>query len=119
MQHKDLDYEKLSDVIEHIDLSQIDTEDLNFRLLKGKFDLSKLIKPIDINKVSKINKVILELNKEQDFFIDLKLNLQYCKYHNSDYVKRLVVFLKKNIIEELSFYIGEQENELKIIKGVL
>ena len=111
----DLDFEKLSEQIEHIDLSKLDTEDLSNKLLKRKFG----IKPIDINKVSKINKVILELNKEQDFFIDLKLNLQYCKYHNSDYVKRLIVFLKKNIIEELSFYIGEKENELKIVKGGL
>ena len=103
------------DSLNYTNLMELDTEQLDFRLLRNKYSLDR-IKPIDYKEITKINAHLWDLTRELDFWINISGFLRNCAYFNTDYTKSVISFIKKEVIEQLNFYILELEDEQKRLK---
>ncbi len=106
----DLDYEKVSDEIEHIDLSNLDTENLNSSLLKGKF--------VALEKLPKCKARLNYLNKVKGFLLNQKDFLKNCLWFDDSRIKAIMIEIDKQI-KELDENMEICQDEVKRLGGVV
>ena len=103
--------EKLADIEANTEIRSPDFEELNDRLLKGKFELMQSIGKRNYDGLTKAQGNIQYLKGLQGFLENIKNYLSVCRYSDDDRVKELCWTIKKIINNDIdiAYWVDEQE----------